>query len=172
VAVRLPYEFDTSRVFRQILMIMVGLVVVLLVGVVYSLFGGRWGAVAALSVSAGLLTWFGVRILRNASGGRGTITREGVVVTPGELLGVSFSGPSGRFAIERFRAVRVEEVSGPVDPDVQGGPHERIYLVGKTGTPDVLIARTDRSDELRGVALGREMADLLGLESEVVSVAR
>jgi sugar phosphate permease len=36
---------------------------------------------------------------------------------------------------------------------VQGGPHERIWLVGKNGTPDILIARTQRE---AGRALAKE----------------
>jgi hypothetical protein len=43
---------------------------------------------------------------------------------------------------------------------VQGGPHERVSLVGKSGTPDILVARTDRD---AGRTLGNELATALKL---------
>jgi len=46
---------------------------------------------------------------------------------------------------------------------VQGGPHERIWLVGKNGTPDILIARTQRE---AGRALAKEFGAVLALPVE------
>src|SRR5262245_66462563 len=52
-------------------------------------------------------------------------------------------GPKGTYTPDRFSAVRVELRSGR--PDVEStGPHELVWLVGKPGTPDVLLAWTDR----------------------------
>jgi hypothetical protein len=64
--------------------------------------------------------------------------------------------------MERFSAVRVELMSGPagLHDVMQGGPHERIWLVGNDAAPAVLIARTERE---AGRAVGREFAGALGL---------
>ena len=62
--------------------------------------------------------------------------------------------------------MRVEMMSGSPDPDVRGGPHERIYLVGKDGTPDILIARTNRNDDDYGISAGQQFGRLLNLPCE------
>ena len=56
--------------------------------------------------------------------------------------------------------------SGPVSTDKTGGPHERIYLVGRDGTPDILIARTDRNDADYGMIAGMQFGRLLNLPCE------
>ena len=53
-------------------------------------------------------------------------------------------------------------MSGPTDI-VQGGPHERIWLIGRDGAPDVLVARTQRE---AGRMLGRELGAALVLAVE------
>ena len=53
--------------------------------------------------------------------------------------------------------------AGYGDTVVQGGPHERIWLVGKNGTPDILIARTQREG---GRALAKEFGAVLALPVE------
>jgi len=60
----------------------------------------------------------------------------------------------------------VEETSGSPSPDVQSGPHERIYLVGKNGTPDILIARTSRGSGEDGITMGQDFGGLLNLPCE------
>jgi hypothetical protein len=67
--------------------------------------------------------------------------------------------------MKRFKAVRVERVPPPVE--AQGGPHERVRLIGNDGTPDILIARTQRG---AGVTLARELASDLKLAFEEVSL--
>ena len=52
----------------------------------------------------------------------------------------------------------MERVLGAASP--QRGPHERVSLVGKDGTPDILIARTARD---AGRALGDGLAAALKL---------
>jgi hypothetical protein len=65
--------------------------------------------------------------------------------------------------MDRFVAIRVELMSGAagLNDVMQGGPHERIWLVGRDSAPDVLIARTERE---AGRALGKEFGAALGLE--------
>jgi hypothetical protein len=55
--------------------------------------------------------------------------------------------------------VRLEEASGSVRQSVNAGPRSRIYLVGKTGSPDVLIARTTST----GGTEAEQFAAALGL---------
>ena len=168
MAITLPYEFDTSRVFRLLLkgMILVGLVVIV-PGIAYSLLWSRNHATAlALAFTAVVILFHGVRIFTFPAGSVGTITAHEIVVKPSKIYGLRLPGPSGRFSLDQFNAVRVEMMSGSPDPDVRGGPHERIYLVGKDGTPDILIARTNRNDDDYGISAGQQFGRLLNLPCE------
>jgi hypothetical protein len=161
--VTLPYRFDTSRIWRTILTAMVVLEAVILAGVVYEVFGARHvDALISLVASAAILAFFVQRFFRFRNGSIGTITADGVAVWPGALFGITLPGPRGEFTIDRFSAVRVDLMLGPsgLHDVMQGGPHERIWLVGKEGTPSVLVARTDHEE---GRALGKELGAVLRL---------
>lgn len=109
------------------------------------------------------LAWFARVVIHNLSALVGTITAEAVEVQPARLLGMRFPGPRGRFALQRFRAVRVERIFGPLRATHLPRWHERVSLLGVASTPDILIARTELG---AGIRLGRELANLLGLEYE------
>ena len=160
IPITLPYEFDTSGVVKLILRGVLGLLVVVLVGVLYSLLISHSiaAAIQLLLVTA-LATYFGSLFLRNLTGSLGTITADAVVVQPGRLYGFRLASPAGRFPISQFQAVRVERIRTP-PIDVQGQPHERVCLVGKKGTPDILIARTALD---AGRIVGKELATALKL---------
>jgi hypothetical protein len=96
----------------------------------------------------------------------GTITANEIVVKRRNVYGLEFSGPAGVFSLRQFSAICVEESSGSPSPEVQSGPHERIYLVGKNGTPDILIARTSRASGEYGIGAGEEFGRLLNLTCE------
>jgi hypothetical protein len=145
MAITLPYEFDTSGVVKQIMGGVLGLLLVVLVGVFYSfLVSHSITATIQLLLIAAIATYFGRLFLRNLTGSVGTITADAVVVQPGELLGIRLAGAAGRFPISQFQAVRVERVPNPIGIpiNIQIQPHERVCLVGRKGTPDILIART------------------------------
>jgi hypothetical protein len=145
MAITLPYEFDTSGVVKQIMGGVLGLLLVVLVGVFYSfLVSHSITATIQLLLIAAIATYFGRLFLRNLTGSVGTITADAVVVQPGELLGIRLAGAAGRFPISQFQAVRVERVPDPIGIpiNIQIQPHERVCLVGRKGTPDILIART------------------------------
>jgi len=166
MAVTLPYEFDTSRIVKLIMRGVLGLLLVLFVGVLYSLLVSHsTAAIIQLMLIAAIATYFGRLFLRNLTGSLGTITADAVVVQPGRLYGIRLAGPEGKFPISQFHAVRVERVPNPIGMQIQ--PHERVCLVGKTGTPDILIARTDRG---AGRTVGNELATALKLpyQEEVV----
>ena len=157
MAIALPYEFDTSGVVKVILRGVLGLLFVVLAGILYSLLISHSIAAAIqLLLVAALAAYFGSLFLRNLTGSLGTITADAVVVQPGRFYGIRLAGPAGRFPISRFQAVRVERITNPTG--VQIGPHERVCLVGKMGTPEILIARTDRD---AGRAMGYELATAL-----------
>jgi hypothetical protein len=160
IPITLPYEFDTSGVVKLILRGVLGLLLVVLVGILYSLLVSHSiaAAIQLLLVTA-VATYFGSLFLRNLIGSLGTITADAVVVEPGRLYGFRLAGPAGRFPISQFQAVRVERIRTP-SIDVQGRPHERVCLIGKKGTPDILIARTDRD---AGRTVGNELATALKL---------
>jgi hypothetical protein len=163
MAVTLPHRFDTSGVVKLILRGVVGLLIVVLLGILYSLLVSHSSAAAIqLLLIAALVTYFGSLFLKNLTGSLGTITTDAVVVQPGQLFGIRLASPAGTFPISRFQAVRVERITNPIGIpiEVQVGPHERVSLIGREGTPDILIARTDRD---AGRALGSELANALKL---------
>ena len=159
VAITLPYQFDTSGVVKLILRGVLGLLLVVLVGILYSLLVSQSiaAAIQLLLVTA-VATYFGSLFLKNLTGSLGTITADAVVVQPGLLYGFRLAGPAGRFPIIQFQAVRVERIRTTID--VPGRPHERVYLAGKDGTPDILIARTALD---AGRTVGNELASALKL---------
>jgi hypothetical protein len=155
----LPYRFDTSSVVIQILRGVTGLLLIIALGTGYSLFISR-DRVAALqlTLSGLILAYFGWRFVGNLEASRGTISQDGVLVEPVTLYGIRLRGPAGRFSLQQFEAVRVERIS-PL-AWAQGGPHERVALIGPQGAPDLLIARTSND---AGRALGQGLAAALGL---------
>jgi hypothetical protein len=163
MAITLPYEFDTNRVVKQIMGGVLGLLLVVLVGILYSLLiSHSIPATIQLLLIAAIATYFGRLFLRNLTGSHGTITADAVVVQSGQLLGIRLAGPAGRFPISQFQAVRVERITNPISIplETQIGPHERVCLIGKEGTPDILVARTERD---AGRTLGNELATALKL---------
>ena len=163
VAVVLPYRFDTSRVWRMILKGTFALAVVIFAGLLYGLLVRRGVAVVLqLALTSIVLAYFIRLFIRLQSGSIGTISVDRVVIQPNTLYGIRLPGPHGEYATGRFSAVRVELMSGPTDI-VQGGPHERIWLIGKDGAPDILLARTQRQ---AGRALGKAFGAALALPVE------
>jgi hypothetical protein len=163
MAITLPYEFDTSRVVKQIMGGVLGLLLVLLLGVFYSLLVSHsTAATIQLLLIAAVAAYFGRIFLRNLTGSVGTITTDAVMVQPGELLGIRLTGPAGRFPISQFQAVRVERIPNPIGIPIetQIRPHERVCLVGKTGTPEILVARTHLD---AGRIVGNELATAMNL---------
>lgn len=163
MAIALPYEFDTSRVVKQIMGGVLGLLLVVVVGVLYSLLiSHSVAATIQLLLIAAIAAYFGRLFLRNLPGSLGTITADAVVVQPGELLGIRLAGAEGRFPISQFQAVRVERVPNPIGIPIetQIRPHERVLLVGKKGTPDILVARTHLD---AGRNVGNELATAMKL---------
>jgi hypothetical protein len=155
----LPYRFDTSQTVQLILKGVAGLLLLVTAGLLYSLLISR-DRVAALQLFLVtlILLYFGRLFLKNLQTSRGTIVSGEVIAEPVLLYGVRLQCPEGCFPLRQFQAVRVERISPPMF--AQGGPHERVSLLGKEGTPDILIART--SDD-EGRAMGRELAAALGL---------
>jgi hypothetical protein len=168
VAVALPFEFDTSGPVTLVLRGVLGLLLVVVVpGVLYSLFvSHNNAAVFALLIVAGLTVYFGRLFLANLPGTRGTITAKAVIVQPERVYGIRLAGPEGTFPLNQFKAVRVELIPPPVQA-LLGRRHERVSLVGKDGTPTILIAETARG---AGTTLGRDLADALKLPVEELSV--
>jgi hypothetical protein len=166
VAITLPYEFDTSGVVKMILQGVLGLLLVVVVGILYSLLiSHSVAATIQLLLIACIAAYFGRLFLRNLTGSVGSITADAVVVQPGRLFGIPLASPTGRFPIGQFQAVRVERIPNligiPIETQIR--PHERVRLAGKQGTPDILIARTHHD---AGRIVGNELATALKLPYE------
>jgi hypothetical protein len=160
-AVTLPYQFDTSPVVRLILQLMLGLLLIIVAGLFYTIVVSDRAGSLALLASGAIAAYFTRLFHRHLESSQGTVTADQVVVEPGMLYGVPLSGPKGRFPVRYFKCVRVERM--PALAFAQGGPHERVRLIGLGGTPNILIGRTDDD---AGCTLGRELAQLLKLPYE------
>ena len=146
--ISLPYEFDTSSVWRTIFKGAIVVALIVGVSILGSLLIGHYPAALQLAIIGGLLLVFGHIAFKYSSGSIGTITRESVVVHQGKLYGYQLPGPSGTFPLDRFKSVRVEHVAASTNTNTQGQPHQRVYLVGNAGTPSILIGRTDSRSQL------------------------
>jgi hypothetical protein len=155
----LPFRFDTAGVVTSIVRGIGALFCVLAVGVLYLTFVRRDFASAGglLLVSAGVLLFARV-VLGNLEGTRGVLTRDSVVLQRGSVFGMRTAGPTGTFPLGRFKEVRVDRVLPSADTSSHG--HERVVLVGKEGTPEILLARSDLD---AGRVLGRDLAAALEL---------
>jgi hypothetical protein len=161
-----PFDFDTSETPTLIVGGAGALLLVAIVGLLYSLLvSGSVGAAAAMLIVAALTIYFGRLFVANLEGVAGRISNGEVTVQRARVLGLPLAGQDGRFPVKQFKAVRVERLPPPAD--AQGGPHERVRLIGREGTPDILIARTQRG---AGVTLARELAADLQLAFEEVSL--
>jgi len=157
----LPYAFDTNATGRLIVKGLVGIEAALLVV-------GAVKLATDLSASSVLLVLFtgtviavpGILVFVKLGGASGRIAAEGVTVEPGTFLAFRTSAPAGTFALDRFGSVRVEEASSTTG---QPREYQRVYLAGKSGTPDILIARTEGQ---RGRRLGIALGTLLHLPVE------
>jgi hypothetical protein len=163
MAITLPYNFETSRVVKLIMRGFMSLLAIVLAGILYSLLVSHsHPAALQLTLSAAVLIYFGQIFRKHLTGVEGTITADAVSVRPGTVWGMRLSGPAGNFRVAQFQAIRVERVTLPIGTPIetQLGPHERVSLIGKEGTPDIMIART--SDDA-GRTLARELAAALSL---------
>jgi hypothetical protein len=155
----LPFRFDTAGVITSIVRGIGALFCVLAVGVLYLAFVGRDLASAGglLLVCGGVLLLARV-VLGTLEGTRGVVTRDAVVLQRASVFGMRTAGPTGTFPLVRFKEVRVDRVLPSADPSSHG--HERVVLVGKEGTPEILLARSDLD---AGRVLGRDLAAALQL---------
>jgi hypothetical protein len=162
VGVALPFRFRTSDVVATVVRGGLGLLLLLLAGALYSAVGSRKPAAAlGLLVVAALVAYFLRLFVANLIGSTGTVSADAVTVQPVRVCGIRLAGPEGTFPIDRFAAVRVARASPPLEG--YGGPHARVYLVGREATPDILVARAALD---AGRALGRDLADRLALPLE------
>lgn len=164
--VRLPFAFDTSGVVVAIARgFLAVLAVVVLPGMAYSLLvSHQMAVVASLAIIGAIIVFLGRLILANMRAWKGTITSGEVIVEPVRLAGLRLGGPSGRFSLARFQGVRIEAVLTP-PTRASGRPHARVSLVGREGTPTILIAREGLEE---GRTLGRELGRTLALPVEEI----
>ncbi len=157
----LPYAFDTTRVVRLILRGVLGFEIVMIAGIVYALAAGRGLMVIAFLIVCGsFMLAFGWIVMRFLDATSGTITHESVIVEPMNFCGIRLPGPQGTLPIGSFQGIRVERVSGRIDTANPTGPSTRVYLIGRNGTSDLLIARASVEE---GSALGQDLGAALRL---------
>jgi hypothetical protein len=74
--VTLPYEFDSTALVKLILRGVLGLLLVVVPGVLYSLFFSNILGTVALLWVAGIVIYLGRRVHKNVPGSRGTISAD------------------------------------------------------------------------------------------------
>ena len=169
VALALPYEFDTSGVWRMILKGALGLTLVLTLSLLYTLVSRQWVAAAQLAICSAIFFFFTRLFFRYQTGSTGVLSADRVVIHPNKLFWFPLPGPVGTYMLDRFSAVRVEFSRGPIQPGVQGGPNEVVWLVGRPGTPNIALARTNDG---AGRGVGREFGALLNLPVEEMGLPK
>ena len=170
MTVTLPYRFDTSSVWRTILKGAFGFNALIVLCIIYALLISRqWGTAFGLTLIELVVFFFTRLFFRFQTGSVGTLSADRVEIEPNVLFGIALPGPKGTYALDRFSSVRVEFRPGPIQPGVQGGPNELVWLMGKSGTPDIVLALTDDG---AGHAVGREFGTLLKLPVEEVGAPK
>jgi len=168
--VRLPWSFDTTSIWHTILKGAFGLNALLGLGLVVKLLGRNWVDAAGVGVAEALVAGFTVIFIRHQEGSRGTLFKDRVTVEPNAVLGVPLPGPRGSYPLERFRGVQVEFRSGRPNTDANAaGPHELVWLMGRPGTPNIVLARTQNR---AGRAVGHEIGAVLGLPVSEINAPR
>jgi hypothetical protein len=166
-----PYRFDTSDVWRTIIKGAFGMNALLVVCILLAVLGSReWTAVLGLVVSELLVLGFTRVFVRFQTGSAGALWPDRVEIEPNVLLGLSLPGPKGTYTLDRFSAVRVEFRPGSVTAEANSaGPHELVWLAGRPGTPDVVLARTQNG---AGRDVGRELGAALRMPVEEVGAPK
>ena len=158
MAVVFPHEFDTSDVWRTIIKGVFALNTVIIAALLYSvLISHQWVVVAQLALIEALLLVFARVCVRFQSGSIGTLRADRVVIQPNKLLWFKLPGPEGTYRLDRFSAIRVESSAGPLGTSVPTRPYEVVWLSGRPGTPDIVLARTEKG---AGEVVGREFGAL------------
>jgi hypothetical protein len=160
-SLQLPWSFDTTSIWHTILKGAFGLNALLGLGLILKLLSRRWLDAAGLCVAEAMVVGFTVIFVRHQEGSRGTLFRDRVTVEPNAVLGFPLPGPRGSYALHQFRGIEVEFRAGRPSTDANAaGPHELVWLTGRPGTPNIVLARTRNG---AGRALGQELGAVLAL---------
>ncbi len=161
----LPYRFDTRSVWHTILKGAFGLNALLLLSLMISLVARPWPVTLGLIVIELTVLWFTRIFVDHQEGSAGILTADRVEVEPNTLLGIRLPGPLGNYTLDHFSAVRVEFRSAPINVDApsSAGPHEIVWLVGRSGTPDIALVRTS---DYAGRGVAQSLAAVLHLPVE------
>jgi hypothetical protein len=157
MALTLPYAFDTTKSGKLILKGTMFIQALMSIELPYFFIFEPYKLINFGLVSVVLLS-LGVFIFKRIGGAFGTITDREITVGPSVLWGIRSTSPEGRFPLTQFRCIRVAIIAAG-----RNGPHERVCLVGRDGTPDIEFARTQQKE---GIALGHALGALIGLSVE------
>jgi hypothetical protein len=162
VAVTLPYAFETGSVSKLILKGICVLAGIVVIPGLIKFLAIAPNPVAAFGIACigGMLFHFGYVVVKQLCGATGTITKQELLIKPNRFLGMASKEPEGRFALDQFYGLLVKRIAFAGN---RYSPHERVLLMGKENTPNILIARTRGG---AGITLGRELAALLNFPIE------
>ncbi|HWH50053.1 MAG TPA: hypothetical protein VN651_00800 [Gemmatimonadaceae bacterium] len=140
----LPYDFDTTTSWQQIVKITAAIVAALMAAIIAAAAMGSWGAAAGIAVCVAMLGFVVRRAARFPGlsfGAVGRLTTDAVETRPVAVYGIPLRVPAGRFAIDRFTGVRVVQRIIVIRPSGSRSNEDigSVSLVGRTGTPDIEI---------------------------------
>lgn len=144
----LPYQFDTTKSHRLVLLGLLAAAPILLVALVLidTMTDMPADTMAILRMALPVLAAgeaiAGVFLFRHGKGAKGSINRHMIEVKADRFLGLVSAAPEGTFTPQQFEAVQLRTM--------QGIGH--VELAGKNGTPTLRIASlpADKADELAG----------------------
>ena len=168
VMITLPFDFDTTDAWRIIVRLVLGLLTLLVLLVFGAVIAHQLAAAAQLSLTLAVLGFICRRARAVPMGALGTITNSEVVARPVSVFGMALRVPNGRFPVERFHQIRVEQrlrSTGTQGLRAIG----RVFLVGDGTVPDIEVVSTDRDAAL---AAARELSGLLHVECVTTGAPR
>ena len=157
MALTLPYAFDTTKSGKLLLKGTMVIQALMALELPYILIFEADKLITFGFVSVIIIS-LGVFIFKYIGGAFGTVTDREITISPSVFWGIRSTTPEGRFPLTQFRCIRVEVIAAG-----RNGPHERVYLMGKDGTPNIEFARTRREE---GIALGHALGSLVDLPVE------
>ena len=159
--IALPYEFDSSALWRRIVKIVFTLAGLLLLATVACLASGRFGGATGLAIAFAILCLIVRRVRDFPMGAAGRLNATDVETREVKVLWYSLPVPVGRFSIDRFQSIAVVEHVVMPRATGSGTNTGRVLLVGKAGTPDIAVAFTDID---QAIEIARELGNVLGLK--------
>jgi len=169
----LPYDFDTTTPWRQIVKITAVICISLAAAVIAAAVMGRWGAAAGIAICVAILGFIArlaARFPGLSFGAAGRITTDAIETRPIRVYGIPLRVPVGRYALSQFASVRVVQRIIVIRPPNSRSNEDigSVELVGRQGAPDIEIMTAPIGTALSAAT---EVGTRLGLAVERTAIS-